>query len=199
MAIIKQFQTSVLSTTDNDSNATFRVVSEADARVQSGCSSVAAKDSSHNHSSHPHYHHHEDTCTNSDLLTSSSGWVPAPPSEQQSSQAAKSISRDQRVIPKTDLPDMIVGLPGEGRGREVLPSNRTNSQEQTGGGCSKGKAYSETPPAGAGHHHVGFTSRAFASSSVGNSFHVEYENLEVSYFRSRFFLFLILFIFLFTG
>lgn len=75
-------QTSVHSTTDNDSNATFRVLSEADGG-RNHYPNSRHQHHSRNHQHHEqqgyHRHHHEDSCTNNnDLLTSSNcsqqGW-----------------------------------------------------------------------------------------------------------------------------
>ncbi|VDO04359.1 unnamed protein product, partial [Rodentolepis nana] len=73
-----QMQTSIHSTTDNDSNATFRVLSEVDG-ARAGHFSTNYQHShqqcghTHNHhNNRKRHHHHEDSCTtNSDIMTSS--------------------------------------------------------------------------------------------------------------------------------
>ncbi|KAM7542191.1 hypothetical protein Aperf_G00000001772 [Anoplocephala perfoliata] len=67
-------QTSVHSTTDNDSNATFRVLSEGDGG-RGHCSNNPHHHTGHTHHHHNRnrHHHHEDSCmTNSDLLSNCS-------------------------------------------------------------------------------------------------------------------------------
>uniref|UniRef100_A0A0R3XAE3 SH2 domain-containing protein n=1 Tax=Hydatigena taeniaeformis TaxID=6205 RepID=A0A0R3XAE3_HYDTA len=133
-------QTSVHSTTDNDSNATFRVLSEADGG-RNHYSNSRHHHHSRNHQHHDqrgyHRHHHEDSCTNnSDFLTSSNcsqqGWSTMAKSNsfhhqskrfgggrpQHTHEMCKSATPDNfrrqnhcGNATKDDLSDMISGLP----------------------------------------------------------------------------------------
>ncbi|KAL5963655.1 Tyrosine-protein phosphatase non-receptor type 14 [Taenia solium] len=136
---VNHMQTSVHSTTDNDSNATFRVLSETDGG-RNHYSNSRHHHHSRNHQHHEqqsyHRHHHEDSCTNnSDLLASSNcsqqGWTTVAKSNsfhhqpkrfgggsQHTHEMCKSATPDNfhrqnrcSNLVKDDLSDTIVGSP----------------------------------------------------------------------------------------
>uniref|UniRef100_A0A5K3F6T0 protein-tyrosine-phosphatase n=2 Tax=Mesocestoides corti TaxID=53468 RepID=A0A5K3F6T0_MESCO len=152
-------QTSVHSTTDNDSNATFRVLSEADGGRNQYPSSRHGSNHHRHHREHHHFHqhHYEDSCTNSsDLMTSSicsqQGWNMVAKSssfhhqphclgsgrsrhahEMCKSATPDNFRRQTRCDSpvKADLPDMIVGLPQSTSGQVHETTERRISSDLT--------------------------------------------------------------------
>uniref|UniRef100_A0A0V0J613 Uncharacterized protein n=1 Tax=Schistocephalus solidus TaxID=70667 RepID=A0A0V0J613_SCHSO len=115
---------SVLSTTDNDSNATFRVLSEVDARTSysnnGGFSMSSTRASTKETSGVPF--NHEDSGTTSDLMTISSGWKNSPrflatgntcldSKVQQQQHTTSCFKSPARGAVKVDLPELVAGLP----------------------------------------------------------------------------------------
>nr|VZI39180.1 unnamed protein product [Spirometra erinaceieuropaei] len=115
---------SALSTTDNDSNATFRVLSEVDARTSysnNGGFSISSTRASTKETSGVPFNH-EDSGTTSDLMTISSGWKTTPrfsttanayldSKMQQQQPTTCCFKPTARGLVKADLPELVAGLP----------------------------------------------------------------------------------------
>ncbi|VDN14511.1 unnamed protein product [Dibothriocephalus latus] len=111
-----------MSTTDNDSNATFRVLSEVDARTSysnNGGFSISSTRASTKETSGVPFNH-EDSGTTSELMTMSSGWKTTPrfsttdsklQQQQQQQHAASCLKSSARGSVKMDLPELVAGLP----------------------------------------------------------------------------------------